>query len=438
VSTAIRRLFALEQFGIKLGLEAMRVLLDALGAPERRWRAVHVAGTNGKGSASAMIERALREAGLRTGRYTSPHLHRLEERIAIAGRDVTTATLEAALARTFVEVDRLVAAGTLAAVPTFFEVSTAAAFLVFAEADVDVAVVEVGLGGRHDATNVLAPTVTAITSIAFDHERHLGTTLAAIAREKAGIAKAGVPLVVGEVADEAWQTIDAAAREVGAPVTRAAEATLVEAPLWAGHARLRVETSRGRYGPVRLALAGAHQVGNALVAIAVLEAWGVVTGRPVPPAAVEAGLAHVVWPARLEWLRRSDQTGGRVLVDAAHNPAGAAALASYLEMAEIGPVTLITSVMADKEVAGILRPLLPHVRRVVVTQAQTPRAMAAAELACQVEALAPAGLPVVIEADPRRAVARGLQFEDPVVLAGSIYLVGPLRAALVDDGFESA
>ena len=191
MTTHVERLLALEQFGIKLGLDAMRVVLRALGDPHERYPSVHVAGTNGKGSVTAMVDTALRAAGWRPGRYTSPHLVRLEERVAVDGVDIEPATLDDTSAACSPWSTTWWRGGDLAASPTFFEVSTAAAFLAFADAAVDVAVVEVGLGGRYDATNVVHPVVAAITSIDFDHERHLGSTLAAIAAEKAGIAKRG-------------------------------------------------------------------------------------------------------------------------------------------------------------------------------------------------------------------------------------------------------
>ena len=202
--TPLERLFALEQFGIKLGLDNIRTLLAALGNPERAWRSIHIGGTNGKGSVAAMVERGLRAAGLRTGRYTSPHLDRIEERVALDGTPVDRATFESVTAHVLSVVD----AGarqpaTLTVSPTFFEVSTAVAFEIFRRHAVDVAIVEVGLGGRYDATNVLTPAIAAITSIALDHERHLGSTLSEIAFEKAGIAKAGVPLVIGRLPHEA-------------------------------------------------------------------------------------------------------------------------------------------------------------------------------------------------------------------------------------------
>jgi dihydrofolate synthase/folylpolyglutamate synthase len=436
--THVERLFALEQFGIKLGLDAMRRLLAGLGDPQRRWPCVHVAGTNGKGSVTAMVDTALRAAGWRSGRYTSPHLARFEERIAVAGIEVSSATLDAVLGRVFARVDALVADGVLAATPTFFEVSTAAAFVVFADAAVDVAVVEVGLGGRFDATNVVAPAVTAITSIDFDHERHLGTTLAAIAGEKAGIAKPGVPMVVGPLPDEARLVVERTAAECAAPLVSVPETVVMSRTHDAGHAVLTLTTPVRGYPPVRLGLAGAHQAANAAVAVRTLETLADVTPIHAGADAILDGLRDVRWPARLEWLRRR-RDGARLLVDAAHNPAGARALASYLEEAAIPAVTLVTSVMHDKDVAGVLTPLVAHAAHVVATRAASPRATAAGELADAVARLRPVGLAVTAVDDPWTAVHHALDGPHPVVVAGSIYLVGPLREALLTrGGFEPA
>jgi dihydrofolate synthase / folylpolyglutamate synthase len=436
--THVERLFALEQFGIKLGLDAMRRVLAGLGDPQQRWPCVHIAGTNGKGSVTAMVDTALRAAGWRTGRYTSPHLARLEERIAVAGVDVTPATLDAVLGQVFATVDALVADGVLAATPTFFEVSTAAAFVVFADAAVDVAVVEVGLGGRFDATNVVAPAVTAITSIDFDHERHLGTTLAAIAGEKAGIAKPGVPMVVGSLPDEARLVVERTAAERAAPLVSVPDTVVMSRTHDSGHSVLTMTTPVRRYPAVRLGLAGAHQAANAAVAVRTLEVLAEVTPIRAGADAILDGLRDVRWPARLEWLRRR-RDGARLLVDAAHNPAGARALASYLEEAGMPAVTLVTSVMHDKDVAGVLTPLVAHAAAVVATRAASSRATAAGELAEAVARLVPAGLPVTAIDDPWTAVHRALDGPHPVVIAGSIFLVGPLREALLTrGGFETA
>jgi dihydrofolate synthase / folylpolyglutamate synthase len=217
LTSPLERLFSLEQFGIKLGLDNIRAILAALGNPERSWPSIHIGGTNGKGSVAAMVERGLRGAGLRTGRYTSPHLDRIEERVAIDGAPVERAIFEKVTADVLDVVDSL----QRPSMPTFFEVSTAVAFEIFRRQRVDVAIVEVGLGGRFDATNVLTPVVAAIVSIAFDHERHLGRTLADIAFEKAGIAKPGVPLVIGRLPEEAAARIANVAADVGAPIVDA-------------------------------------------------------------------------------------------------------------------------------------------------------------------------------------------------------------------------
>src|SRR5213082_1803365 len=217
-------LFSLEQFGIKFGLENISAIVAALGHPERAFASVHVAGTNGKGSVTAMVDAALGAAGRRSARYTSPHLVDLTERFTIDGRAIDEPSLVAAVDRVRRTVDALRADGTLDVQPTFFEVTTAAAFELFRDARVEVAVLEVGLGGRLDATNVVSPIATAITSIAFDHQLHLGTTLGAIAREKAGIVKPGVPLVVGPLEREAEDAIAAIAAERGAEVIHASPA----------------------------------------------------------------------------------------------------------------------------------------------------------------------------------------------------------------------
>lgn len=411
--TPLERLFALERFGIKLGLDNIRAMLAALDNPERAWRSVHIAGTNGKGSVAAMVERGLRASGLKTGRYTSPHLDVIEERVAINGEAVDRETFTAATAVVFAAVDQATRAGTLTVVPTFFEVSTAVAFEIFRQAKVEVAVVEVGLGGRFDATNVLTPEVAAITSIAFDHERHLGTTLSQIAFEKAGIAKPGTPLVIGRLPDEAARCI--------ATVAAAASAPLIDAP---------GATTGRSYPPLELALAGRHQLDNAAVAVAVLEAWSTRVSV-VPTSAIVTGLTECEWPARLEWLQLAD--GGQLLIDAAHNPAGATALATYLHDTNIAPLPVVLAVMEDKDLAGMLTPLIPVASAFVTTTVPHTRARAAESLARALQQLAP-GLAVDAEPNPVAAVAKALSRSERAVAAGSIYLIGPLRARLMKAG----
>ena len=406
--TPRERLFALEQFGIKLGLDNIHTLLDALNHPERAYPTVHIAGTNGKGSVTAMVERGLRAAGHRTGRYTSPHLTDIEERIAIDGRPVDAATFDAVTGEVLALVDRLLADRALEALPTFFEVTTAVAFEVFRRTQVSGAVIEVGLGGRFDATNVLTPAVSAITSIALDHERHLGSSIAQIAFEKAGIIKPGVPVVAGLMPPEACDVVARTAARLEAPL------------IWARPEEAGV--------PVDLGLAGAHQRENAAIAAAVLRLTTPM-GRLVTNDHIISGLTDVNWPARLEWLRLP---AGDVLLDAAHNPAGAAALADYV-VAATGPLPLVCGVMKDKDVAAIVRALSPAASRYVATTALSPRALSAGELADRIREVVPAA-DVAAVGDPETAVIQTLHEDGYAVVAGSIFLVGPVRAHLCARG----
>ena len=411
--TPLDRLFALEQFGIKLGLDNIRTILAALGNPERAWRSIHIAGTNGKGSVAAMVERGLRAAGLRTGRYTSPHLDRIEERVALDGTPVDRATFESVTGHVLDVVDQARARGTLTVSPTFFEVSTAVAFEIFRRKAVDVAIVEVGLGGRFDATNVLTPTITAITSIALDHERHLGSTLSEIAFEKAGIAKEGVPLVVGRLPREAAARVAKVAAEVGAAMVDA-------------HAT----TTDRRYPPLTLALAGRHQLENAAVAVAIMERWSVMVSH-VPTEAIVTGLTQCEWPARLEWLRLPG--GGELLIDAAHNPAGATALASYLQDTRSPKLPIVFAAMADKDLGGMIKALEPVASLFVATTAPHARARSAEEMAAAIRKHA-GSVHVIAAATPELAVERALEHSPRAVAAGSIYMVGPLRSRLIAAG----
>lgn len=413
----VERLFALEQFGIKLGLENIRTLLGAVDHPERAWRSIHITGTNGKGSVAAMVERGLRAAGLRTGRYTSPHLSAIEERIALDGTPIDSEIFAQVTGEVLGVVDACLKSGALQVTPTFFEVSTAVAFEIFRRAKIDVAVVEVGLGGRFDATNVLTPDITAITSIAFDHEHHLGRTLSAIAFEKAGIAKAGVPLVVGRLPPEAMRRIAEVAAHVGAPLLDA-------------HAT----TTDRVYPPLKLALAGRHQLENAAVAVGILERWSAGVSA-VPTAAIVTGLTQCEWPARLEWLRLP--SGADLLIDAAHNPAGAAALATYLDDTGLAPLPIVTSIMADKDVTGMVTQLGRVASSFIATTVPHQRARTAEALAETIREIVPR-IPVVAEPSPDAAVVTATTGAPRAVAAGSIFLVGPLRARLLSAGARRA
>ena len=400
-------LFSLEQFGIKFGLDNIRALLARLGDPQRTFRSIHIAGTNGKGSVTAMVDTVLRAAGHTSARFTSPHLVDLSERFVINGRAVGAADMRRAAGEIQRAIEASIADGTISATPTFFEANTAMAFDLFRRAGVEFGVIEVGLGGRLDSTNVVEPIVTAITSIDLDHQQYLGDTLNAIAAEKAGIIKPGVPVVVGDVAPEALAVIEDVARERGAALIRADRGTR-------------------EYGPIRLGLRGAHQAGNARVAMRVLETLEGL-GVTIGATAIVDGLTNVTWPGRLE--HRTLANGGELILDAAHNPAGAAALASYLRALGGPRPALVFGAMRDKDVDGMLAELLPAIGRVVVTRPSNPRAADPDELAARIRAIAPS-LQTEVVASPARAVAEAAKSSPIVVVAGSIFLLGDVMQEL--------
>ena len=420
------RLFALETFGIKLGLENIRHLCDALNHPERAFTSLHVAGTNGKGSVTAMVHASLVAAGVRAGRYTSPHLTHLRERFVVDGAAMDDAAVEAVATEILECADRLRRDGTMAAPPTFFEATTAMAFELFRRAQVKAAVIEVGLGGRFDATNVLTPPVGAITSIALDHQQHLGDTIEQIAFEKAGIIKPGMMVVTGALPEAALRVVWRIAQERGAQLVDAAAGVRVDSEMRDGRAQLTIETPHGRYGPLWLALRGEHQIHNALVAVRVVEAARD-AGFDVSNAAVVEGLETVEWPARLELFTLT--SGQQVLLDAAHNPEGARALRDYLVRWHPERPSLVVGIMRDKDADAILRELLPVTSSVIATAADTHRAMPADELAAHVSALDPARA-VRACADVLTAVDAALDGNRTVCVAGSIFLAGAVRDAL--------
>ncbi len=418
-------LFSLEKLGIKFGLDNITALVEALGRPDRAFKAIHVAGTNGKGSVTAMIEAALRAAGHRSARYTSPHLIDLTERFVVDGHEVMGSALEAALARLREIVSDLMASGRLDAPPTFFEVTTAAAFDLFKRSGVQVAACEVGLGGRLDATNILAPVASVITSIGFDHQQQLGDTLPAIAAEKAGIIKACTPVVVGPMPAEAFDTIARIASERDAPLIQAMDGVVLT-PDPNVPDTIAVTTPLREYARIRLSLTGEHQRGNAVVAIRVLEVLDE-RGIRVPEPAVVAGLTDVYWPGRLEVRRLPD--GREALLDAAHNIDGAAVLAAYMREAGWSSSPIVFAAMADKDFAGMLRVLAPSAAVVVITTASNPRSADPHRLADAARAAAP-DRPVVVEPSVAAALEAAWRFSPRIVVAGSIFLLGDVMKAL--------
>jgi len=419
----IAELFRREHAGMKFGLDSIRALCEALGHPERACPTVIVAGTNGKGSVTAMAAAALSAAGHRTARYTSPHLTHLEERFAVDGIPVAGARV-ARGAATVLEVERhLLDRGALAAPVTFFELTTAIGFHLFREAAADVAVLEVGLGGRVDATNVAQPLAGAITTIDLEHTRYLGSTIPEIAFEKAGIIKPAMRVIAGERKPEALTVFRRVCEERGATLVPAFDGVRADVRLHDGRTQVRLATPVHDYGQLALALRGRHQADNAVVAARLLEALDVL-GLHAPPQAIRHGLATVTWPGRLEAMH--DARGRTVLLDAAHNPAGIQALVAYLVEVHPGRVPVVFGAMRDKDAADMLRRLAPCATRLVVTQPSNPRAYAAPDLARLAGAL---GLPAPVEgeADPLRAIDRALGDAELAVVTGSLFLVGDVR-----------
>jgi dihydrofolate synthase/folylpolyglutamate synthase len=409
-------LSGLEQFGVKFGLHNIGSLLDALGHPEHAFRSVHVGGTNGKGSVTAMVDAVLLAAGRRSARYTSPHLIDLSERFVIQGKPVERDELLGAIQDVRIASDRQMAAGLMETPPTFFEATTAAAFELFRRAQVGVAVCEVGMGGRLDATNVLQPIVTAITSIGLDHQQYLGNTLHEIALEKAGIVKPGVPVVVGKLPPAALAAVSSVARAQGARLIDAST-DVVALPHPDG---LTLITPEAEYKGVHLALRGSHQIANAAVAVRVVESLRP-AGITVPALAIARGLSSVNWPGRLQVRQLAD--GREVLLDAAHNPDGAAALAAFLESSGERDRPIVFAVMQDKDAAAMLERLAGVAGAFVFTRASTPRAADPLVLAGIARAVAPR-VPVLVEPTPAGALATAWRRSTRIVAAGSIFLLG--------------
>jgi dihydrofolate synthase/folylpolyglutamate synthase len=413
----------LQHFGIKLGLENVAVLCAALGNPQNQFLSIHVAGTNGKGSVSAMLAGIMRAHGLRTGLYTSPHLARVEERIRIDGETVGPARFRGLLTRLKGVIDGLMAEGRLVYHPTYFEVLTALAFLQFAERDVDVAVLEVGMGGRFDATNVVRPLVSVITTIARDHEEHLGSTLEKIAFEKAGIVKPRVPAVCGVSGGPALRVIRRAARERGTVLTEVfGKGRMLETARVRDGYRFIYTGEGGRYA-FTPGLAGRHQGANAAVAIGTAEVLSR-TWKPFDKNKVLEAIRETRWEGRLETVRRRPL----VLLDGAHNPEGAEALAAYLEDVIRRPVVMVLAAMKDKDLRAMTRSLFPLASAVVLTRVPYKRSASPEELL----AAAPPSFngPVFLEPDTRKAVELALSLSGrrvPVVIAGSLFLVGEVK-----------
>lgn len=410
----------LEGLGIKLGLERAGDLLVRMGEPQRRFPSVLVAGTNGKGSTSSFLAAMARAAGYRTGLYTSPHLESVEERLRIDGRAIGSGHLGAIL-EDLVEL----AERETGSPPTYFEAVTLAAFRWFAEERVDLAVLEVGLGGRLDATNLADPILSLITPIGFDHRELLGDTLAAIAREKAGILRSGRPALAWIEDAEPAESAQTVADEIGADLRFACRDTRIESVEpqgWEGQ-RIRLATPAQAY-ELEIALLGDHQAKNLGLAVRAAESLASQGFSRLDAQAIAAGAAACRWPGRLEPVALPG--GRRVLLDAAHNPDGAEVLARFLGGLD-KPVDLLFGVLADKDYGEMLPRLAAQARRVVLTSPASPRAKDPAELL----SLLHGREGVLVEPDPMRALDCALGLGGEVLVAcGSIFLVGEVRKGL--------
>ena len=419
---ALEQLYGLERFGIKLGLENIRRLLALVGDPQAGLQAVHVTGTNGKGSVCAYVASALRKAGYRVGLYTSPHLVRFNERIQVDGVRISDEDLLRLWdgiqpAMKAMDGDRAVNR------PTFFEVTTAMAFEYFREQKVDVASIEVGMGGRFDATNVIDGRVAVIARVGLEHTEHLGRTVDRIAREKAGIIKPTSRVVTVE--QEALPVIEQRCHELEVPLSVVGRDVTVE--------RISQDLSgqrlviRGPFGEidVRTPLLGSFQVENVGLAVAALMELRT-SGFPVPDAAIAEGIASTEWPGRLQRIRGDPL----VLVDGAHNGPAAAALASaYAELFPARKCILVTGILADKDLPSIASSLGPLANRVIACRPKSHRAYHPEEVASAFRRYAPAEVvPSVADAIDRALTEAATG--DIVLITGSIYTAGEALAHL--------
>jgi dihydrofolate synthase/folylpolyglutamate synthase len=406
-------LYGLQRFGIKLGLENIRALLERLDHPEGGYGIVHVAGTNGKGSVSATLAAILHRAGYRVGLYTSPHLHSFTERIRVDGKAI--AEQEVARLTDFIRSR----AGEIPA--TFFEFTTALALLHFRRRQVDFAVLEVGMGGRLDATNAVAPRLSVITSICRDHAEHLGADLRAIAREKGGVIKEGTPVVIAPQEPEALAVLLEQARRRRAPAFLCdRDFSSVAKPGGVVFRGMDIEL-RG----LRPALAGAHQLQNLALALA---AAGVLRrqGTAICDAALRRGVEEVRWPGRLEWWDGRRE----VLLDGAHNEGGALALAAYLASLPEAGIRWVVGIKGNRPLRDILDPILPQVKILYCTAPPVEEAVAPELL---VRRGVEAGIPAAAYGSPETALAAALRDrrkDEIVLVAGSLFLVAAAREFL--------
>ncbi len=404
-----------------MGLTSIRSILSLLGEPQKTFPVVHVGGSNGKGSTSVMVASILRAAGYRVGLYTSPHLVRFNERIRVGRREIPNRCIVGLTHRIATAIE---SHSDKSSNPTFFEITTALAFLYFAECDIDIAVVEVGMGGRLDATNVVTPLVSVITNISRDHEVVLGSGVRAIAREKSGIVKMGIPLVTS-ARGVALDVLKDVCHKKGAPIyVNGGDFTVREED-----GEFDFVSCTTSHTGLRNSLVGQHQLLNAACAIMAVELLKE-KGYSISDNSVKRGLASVRWPGRMEVVRR-DPT---VIIDCAHNLAGAGALRDALTALSCKRLFLVIGVMADKDIRGIVSRLVPIADRIIVTTARTDRA---ATVDALYAAFKPYEKPVEAVEGVTHACYAALSMadtDDLICVAGSVHTAGEARGFLLDAG----
>ena len=415
---AIAKIHSVYPSGKKEGLTNMRAVMTRLGNPQDDLAMVHVAGTNGKGSTCAMLERALREAGYKTGLYTSPYIERYNERIRINGNPIEGEKLARLVERVWPVIETCREAGLCI---TEFELGTVLAFMAFAEEKVDAAIIEVGLGGRLDPTNIINPLVSVITNVGMDHMHFLGDTIEKIAMEKAGIMKPDTPVVLGWQEENVRAVLEQAAKALDIPVIEP-QAQRVRAA--ARSVVFDAQTDVGMIEDLKVSLIGYHQAQNACAALGALSVLKERGYDRITEEVIRRAFADVHWPGRLEYF-------GDVILDGAHNEPGVRALCAYMDAwLKKEKTVLITGMMADKDTDTMTRMLAPRVSCVIATQPAIPRAIAAQELAAVFEKQGASALAI---AAPKAALerAREIAGEDGTVLcAGSLYLIGEIRTLL--------
>ena len=425
-SSCRRYLDHAQVFGIRLGLENIRAVLESFGLPQESFSSVHVAGTNGKGSVCAMLDQIFRHHGFSTGLYTSPHLVEVRERIRVNGRMIPERDFRCLLREIEKNEKKLKKAGLVAGSLTFFEILTIAAFLYFREKKVDLAVLEVGMGGRFDATNVVRPEVSVITTVSFDHQQYLGQTLDRIAFEKAGIIKENTPCVCGVKEKVALQVIKEKCLELNAPLIE----VFGRGNRFSSKNRLGGEVFsfqfRGDIYEYRPSLPGFHQGENAAVAITAVEAFRQ-KGWKLSKSKIIRAVGNTIWPGRLEVFR----TDPLIILDGCHNEAGAKAVSDYLKRRINQPLILVFAVMKDKEVGKIGRWLFPLASRIVLTRPSLERAARPEEIASKIKRYREKYfLEECVDSAMKLALSLS-EGHNPILVAGSLFLVGEVRKFLL-------